>query len=131
MLAASCNDVRRRLSPGEISDLAQRWRTTYPLFGGTFALRLLDCAPWPAGGPAPATGQADGAPPILVIGTAADPRGPQDGSRRTADSLASARFLGWQGSGTGAYPRTPCVSAVVDAMLVDGIIPQAGTLCPP
>jgi pimeloyl-ACP methyl ester carboxylesterase len=131
MLAASCNDVRRRLSPGEISDLAQRWRTTYPLFGGTFALRLLDCAPWPAGGPAPATGQADGAPPILVIGTAADPRGPQDGSRRTADSLASARFLGWQGSGTGAYPRTPCVSAVVDAMLVGGVIPQAGTLCPP
>ncbi|WP_433280291.1 alpha/beta fold hydrolase [Pseudonocardia xinjiangensis] len=131
MLATSCNDVHRRLAPGEIGDLAQRWRTSYPLFGSTFALRLLACAPWPAGGPAPTAGQGEGAPPILVIGTAADPRGPQDGSRRTADSLATARFLGWQGAGTGAYPRTPCVTAAVDAMLVGGIAPQAGTLCPP
>jgi pimeloyl-ACP methyl ester carboxylesterase len=131
MLATSCNDTRRRLSPGEIGDLAQRWRTAYPLFGATFAVRLLACAPWPTGGPVPAAGQADGAPPILVIGTAADPRGQQDGSRRTADGLAPARFLSWQGAGTGAYPRTPCVSAVVNAMLVDGVAPQAGTLCPP
>ena len=37
---------------------------------------------------------------ILVIGTAADPRGALDGSRRTADSLATARFISWQGAGT-------------------------------
>ena len=131
MLATSCNDTRRRLAPGEIGDLAQRWRTSYPMFGGLFAARLLACAPWPTGGPPPPSGQADGAPPILVIGTAADPRGPLDGSRRTADSLATARFLSWQGAGTGAYPRTSCVSTVVEAMLIDGMVPESGTLCPP
>jgi pimeloyl-ACP methyl ester carboxylesterase len=131
MLATSCNDTMRRLAPGEVADLAERWRTAYPLFGGTFATRLLACAPWPTGGPTPPTGQAEGAPPILVIGTAADPRGPLDGSRRTAESLASARFLSWQGAGTGAYPRTACVSTVVDAMLIDGVAPEPGTLCPP
>jgi pimeloyl-ACP methyl ester carboxylesterase len=131
MLATSCNDTRRRLAPSEISALADKWRTAYPMFGSTFAARLLACAPWPTGGPTPPTGTADGAPPILVIGTAADPRGPLDASRRAADSLATARFLSWQGAGTGAYPRTACVSNVVDAMLIYGVVPESGTLCPP
>jgi pimeloyl-ACP methyl ester carboxylesterase len=131
MLATSCNDTRRRLAPGEIDELAQRWSTSYPTFGSTFALRLLACAPWPTGREAPAAGQAEGAPPILVIGTAADPRGALDGSRRMADSLATARFVSWQGAGTGAYPRTPCITAAVDSMLLDGVVPESGTLCPP
>jgi hypothetical protein len=131
MLATSCNDTQRRLAPGEIGDIAQRWNTAYPMFGATMALRLLACAPWPTGREAPVSGQAEDAPPILVIGTAADPRGALDGSRRTADSLASARFLSWQGAGTGAYPRTACVTKVVDAMLLDGAVPNSGMLCPP
>jgi hypothetical protein len=131
MLATSCNDTRRRLAPGEISELAAKWRTAYPMFGSTFAARLLACAPWPTGGPPPPTDPADSAPPILVIGTAADPRGPLEGSRRAADSLATARFVSWQGAGTGAYPRTACVSTVVDTMLIDGVPPESDTLCPP
>ena len=66
-----------------------------------------------------------------MIGTAADPRGALDGSRRTADTLASARFISWQGAGTSAYPRTTSISGIVDAMLVDGVVPDSGTLCPP
>jgi pimeloyl-ACP methyl ester carboxylesterase len=131
MLATSCNDTQRRLAPGEIGEVGQRWSNAYPMFGTTFALRLLACAPWPTGRAAPLAGQAEAAPPILVIGTAADPRGALDGSRRTADSLATARFVSWQGAGTGAYPRTPCISAVVDAMLLDGVVPESGMLCPP
>jgi pimeloyl-ACP methyl ester carboxylesterase len=131
MLATSCNDSRRRLAPGEIAEVARRWSSAYPTFGTTLALRLLACAPWPTGRTTPIAGRAEGAPPILVIGTAADPRGALDGSRRMADSLATARFISWQGAGTGAYPRTPCVSRVVDAMLIDGVMPDSGTLCPP
>ncbi|GAA5120763.1 alpha/beta hydrolase [Pseudonocardia adelaidensis] len=131
MLATSCNDTQRRLAPGEIGEVAQRWTVAYPTFGSTFALRLLACAPWPTGRAEPLAGQAEAAPPILVIGTAADPRGALDGSRRTADSLATARFVSWQGAGTGAYPRTPCISGLVDAMLLDGVVPDSGTLCPP
>lgn len=130
-LATACNDTRNRLSPAQISELATRWSRTYPLFGGTAALGLLDCAPWPTGGRAPAATSSDGAPPMLVLGTAGDPRDPLDGSRRASDALPTARFLSWLGTGTGAYPRTPCVAGVVDAMLVDGTVPQAGTLCPP
>ena len=95
------------------------------------ALHLLACAPWPTGGPPPPGGPADGAPPILVIGAAGDPRNPADGARSTADSLASGRFLNWQGAGTGAYPHTACVRSVVDLDLINGVIPQPEVLCPP
>jgi pimeloyl-ACP methyl ester carboxylesterase len=131
MLATSCNDTRRRLAPAEVADLYNRWRDSYPIFGGTMALHLLACAPWPTGGPPPPAGPAEGAPPILVIGAAGDPRNPADGARSTADSLASGRFLNWQGAGTGAYPRTACVRSAVDADLIDGVIPQPEVLCPP
>lgn len=130
-LATTCNDSRNRLSPPQIAGLADRWTRSYPLFGGEAALGLVDCAPWPTGGPIPAAASAGGAPPMLVLGTAGDPRDPLDGSRRASDALPGARFLSWQGTGTGAYPRTPCVVAVVDAMLVNATVPQAGTLCPP
>ena len=131
MLATACNDTRHRLAPGEIADLSARWRSTYPIFGGTMALHLLACAPWPTGGPPAPSGPAEGAPPILVIGAAGDPRNPADGARSTAESLASGRFLSWQGAGTGAYPRTACVRTVVEADLLDGVTPQPEVLCPP
>ena len=131
MLATSCNDTRRRLAPNEVADLYGRWHSSYPIFGGTMALHLLACAPWPTGGPPPPSGPADGAPPILVIGAAGDPRNPADGARSTADSLASGRFLNWQGAGTGAYPHTACVRSVVDLDLINGVIPQPEVLCPP
>lgn len=129
-LATACNDNPTRLAPPEITALAERLRADHPLFGGTIALERLACAPWPAGAatdlPAPAA-----LPPVLVIGTAADPRAPQDGSRRVAESLPTGLFVSWQGAGSGAYPRTPCVAAAVDGLLVDGTLPTPGTLCPP
>jgi pimeloyl-ACP methyl ester carboxylesterase len=131
ILATSCNDTRRRLAPGEVADLLGRWRTSYPLFGSTLAIHLIACAPWPTGGPPPPSGPAEGAPPILVIGTAADPRSPIDGARATADGLGSARFVNWQGAGTGAYPRTPCIRTIVDADLLNATVPESEILCPP
>jgi pimeloyl-ACP methyl ester carboxylesterase len=130
-LATACNDARRRMTPAEVGELVTRWRVSYPLFGATMAQRLLSCGPWPpvAGSPPPDPGPP--LPPTLVIGIAHDPRGPQEGSRRVAGTTTGARFLSWQGAGTGAYPRTACVTASVDALLIDGTAPTDGTLCPP
>lgn len=138
MLATTCNDTAHRLSPGEIGKLAGDWRTDYPLFGTTLALRLLACAPWPSVADAadsqPGPGTAE-LPPVLVLGTAHDPRGPLEGSRRAAEGLPTGHFLTWQGSGTGAYPRTACVTEAADRLLVDGIPPtddiEHSPLCPP
>lgn len=130
-LATTCNDAGRRLSPPEVAGLIEKWRTDHPLFGPTLAQRLLACAPWPAPDPLPDLGTATGSPPILVIGTAANPRATLDGSRRAAESLAGGRFVSWLGAGTGAYPRTPCVTDLVDRMLIDGAVPTSEALCPP
>lgn len=135
MLATTCNDTARRLSPGEIGDLAAAWRADYPLFGATSAMRLLACAPWPAVPDNPPPAGAPGLPPVLVLGTAHDPRGPLEGSRRAAEALPTGRFLSWQGAGTGAYPRTTCVNDAVGMLLVDGVAPtgdiERSLLCPP
>jgi TAP-like protein len=130
-LATNCNDVQRRMTPPEVGELTSRWRTPYPLFGATIAQRLLTCGPWPTSAAMPPADPGDALPPVLVIGIAHDPRGPLDGSRRVAAELPGALFLSWQGAGTGAYPRTPCVTAAVDALLVDGTTPVDSTLCPP
>lgn len=135
MLATACNDATRRLAPGEIAQLAAGWRSEYPLFGTTMALRLLACAPWPTVTEAPPRAAVGPLPPVLVLGTEHDPRGPSEGSRRAAEALPSGRFLSWQGSGTGAYPRTPCVNEAVGRLLVDGVPPagdmERSLLCPP
>lgn len=132
-LATDCNDASRRLAPGEIARLAEGWTADYPLFGTSAAVRLLACAPWPVvADPAPPAVEL---PPVLVLGTANDPRGPLEGSRRAAEILPSGRFLSWQGSGTGAWPRTSCVNDAVGRMLVDGVPPsgdiERSLLCPP
>ncbi|WP_130289776.1 alpha/beta hydrolase [Pseudonocardia sediminis] len=132
VLATRCNDSRARLTPPEVSQLAQRWRTDYPLFGAAAAQQLITCAPWPATGGGPgATALGPEAPPVLVLGTAKDPRTPPAGAQRTAELLGDARLVRWEGSGTGAYPGTPCVSSVVDRALTGGTAPSQDVVCPP
>lgn len=131
MLATACNDDPARLSPPEVGELATALRAEHPLLGGTLALGLLACAPWPAGGATAVPPAVDTLPPVLVVGTAGDPRNPGGSARRVAEQLPTGAFLSWQGAGTGAYPRTPCVRAAVEGFLVDGALPAAGTLCPP
>lgn len=129
-LATSCNDSARRLTPPEVADLARRWGEEYPLFGVTFATRLLACGPWPVG-ERPSPTPSPSTPPVVVIGTAASIRSDLAGARAAAESFTDARFVSWQGAGIGAYPRTPCVTEAVDGFLVSGNAPQNGILCPP
>ena len=130
-LATACNDSVRRLAPPEVAQLTARWGQQYPLFGAAAAERLLACGPWPAGGGAPPiTARPVTAPPVLVLGTAADPRAPSEGSRRVAGRLGNSSFAGWQGAGQGAYPRSACVTELVEQVLVAGVMPRDGTVCP-
>ena len=130
-LATDCNDAQNRIAPAQIQDLARKWQTAYPLFGTSVAADLVACAPWPTGGRRALPPTPPDLPPLVVIGSAAGPRSSMDAARAVAQSLPSAVFIGWQGAATGAFPRTQCVSSLVDGLLVDGQLPDASTLCPP
>ncbi|MDQ2707584.1 MAG: alpha/beta hydrolase [Actinomycetota bacterium] len=130
-LATMCNDTAQRISPPQVMQLVRRWQVDHPLFGPLTAQRLLLCTAWPVPADPAKVGPADRAPPMLVLATALSPRSPLQGYQRAADQLAPAKVVNWQGAGRDSYPHTPCVTAAVDALLVDGVVPDTSVLCPP
>ncbi|MER6899865.1 alpha/beta hydrolase, partial [Amycolatopsis sp. NPDC000740] len=62
--------------------------------------------------------------------TATDPVTPQIGTTRAADQMPSAVTVTWQGVAHGAVGQSPCVTSAAQSFLIDGKIPDNGTLCP-
>ncbi|MCR2762606.1 alpha/beta hydrolase [Microbacterium sp. zg.B48] len=89
------------------------------------------CAVWPY----PPTGirgeiTAEGAPPIVVVGTTNDPATPYEWSVSLADQLASGVLITRVGEGhTGYNKGNACVDAAVEAYLLGGTVPQDGLRC--
>ncbi|PIE32990.1 MAG: hypothetical protein CSA55_02480 [Ilumatobacter coccineus] len=74
-------------------------------------------------------GPAQGAAPILVIGTTGDPATPYEWSQALADSLDSGVLYTVEGEGHTAYLGIDCVESVVNDYLVDLTVPEAGGRC--
>lgn len=89
------------------------------------------CAFWPAeptGTREPVT--AEGADPILVIGTTGDPATPYEWAVSLAHQLSSAVLITRVGEGhTGYMKGNDCVNETVDAYLVEGVVPAADFVC--
>jgi pimeloyl-ACP methyl ester carboxylesterase len=129
--AVNCADEAEKPTLDEVRDLQSQWRDDYPLFGGPVAMTLVGCAVWPVEPDPYPTGPAQGAPPILVVGTLGDPATPYESTARLADMLGVGTVLTWEGEGHTAYPETTCISDAVDAYLIDLTVPPEGTSCPP
>jgi pimeloyl-ACP methyl ester carboxylesterase len=102
-----------------------------PRFGAALAYGPVACAYWPV--PAvtrPGPVSAPGAPPVVVVGTTRDPATPYGWSVSLARQL-SATLLTHVGDGHTAYGyhRSLCTERVVDAYLIAGTLPKAGTRC--
>ncbi|WP_130012634.1 alpha/beta hydrolase [Serinicoccus sediminis] len=73
---------------------------------------------------------AEGAAPILVIGTTRDPATPYEWAEGLAETLDSGVLLSYDGDGHTAYGRSnDCVDDAVDAYLLEGTVPADGTTC--
>ena len=89
------------------------------------------CAQWPV----PEVGgldsyAAEGAAPILVVGTTNDPATPYRWAEQLADTLSSAVLLTYEGEGHTAYGSSnDCIADTVDAYLLTGAVPADGTRC--
>ncbi len=102
-----------------------------PVFGGFIVWSNLPCRTWPApaeGAPAPLA--AEGAAPIVVVGTTRDPATPYESAQALAEQLDSGHLLTYEGDGHTAYRRgSDCLDAAVDAYLLDGTVPADGARC--
>jgi pimeloyl-ACP methyl ester carboxylesterase len=89
------------------------------------------CEVWPY----PATGvrepiAAEGAAPIVVVGTTNDPATPYEWSVSLADQLSSGVLVTRVGEGhTGYNKGNSCVDAAVETYLLDGTPPEDGLRC--
>ncbi len=129
-LAINCADETEKPSREQIRQLQSQWRTKYPLFGPALAVGMLSCVEWPGGRDPYPTGRANGAPPIVVVGTTGDPATPYEQTGRLASMLGVGRVLTWEGEGHTAYPQTSCITRAVDAYLLDLTVPAQGLRCP-
>jgi pimeloyl-ACP methyl ester carboxylesterase len=89
------------------------------------------CADWPVNadryvGPWTARTSA----PVLVVGNHFDGVTGYAGARASARLLPNSRLLSYAGWGHTAYFRSDCTRQHVDAYLLEGSLPPAGTVCP-
>ena len=69
---------------------------------------------------------------ITVIGNTGDPATPYEGARQMARALGKGVGIEitYKGQGHGAYDSgNACVRKAVDGYLLNGTVPQSGTVC--
>jgi pimeloyl-ACP methyl ester carboxylesterase len=91
----------------------------------------VTCSNWPYP-PAvmPTSYSADGAPPILVVGTTNDPATPYSQAVSLAKQLSSGVLISYEGEGHTIYAQgVSCVDDAVDAYFLRGEVPSADPMC--
>lgn len=120
------DDVSDEAEAASRARLAAEAPTVAPYWEGVDA-----CAVWPY----PPTGTrdaitADGAAPMIVIGTTNDPATPYEWSVSLAQQLSSGVLITREGEGhTGFLKGNACVDAAVESFFVDGTVPEDGLVC--
>ncbi len=109
---------------------AKQLEATAPHFAEMIAYNDLACAFWPV--PAERTPRpvsAQGAPPIVVVGSTGDPASPYPWAVSLAKELDSGVLVTRDGEGHTGYLASKCVQGAVDAYLVDLKVPRKGLTC--
>ncbi len=100
-----------------------------PVFGRYFG-PPVSCDVWSARPADQIDVRADGAPPIVVLGTTGDPATPYQQSVGMAEQLASGVLVTWKGAGHSAFMLgNDCVRGTVVRYLDQGVVPRSGTTC--
>ena len=129
--AVSCLDRPDTFTVAEVQQAEDRFADVSPVFGPYLAWSGLPCTIWPVeatAAPGPLT--AEGAAPILVVGTTGDPATPYEWAVSLADQLASGVLLTYEGFVHTAYRKNnDCVDDAVDRYLIEGEPPEDGLVC--
>ncbi|HSE71984.1 MAG TPA: alpha/beta hydrolase [Nocardioidaceae bacterium] len=131
LYAVNCLDGTESVPPEQIRARLPRFEKASPTFGGVFAWGLAGCAGWPVRGEqAPTRLRAEGAAPILVVGTSRDPATPVEWAEALAEQLESGVLVRRDGDGHTAYNKgNDCVDDTVESYLVSGTVPRSDVDC--
>ncbi|HKG57145.1 MAG TPA: alpha/beta hydrolase, partial [Candidatus Limnocylindrales bacterium] len=128
--ANTCADYPAPDDVADYTKLADAIRRDAPHFADFAAYNDLVCAFWPVPSlRAPHAVTAAGAPPIVVIGTTADPATPYAWAVSLAHELSSGVLVEHRGEGHTSFGTSLCVERVVEAYLVDLTVPTDGLSC--
>jgi pimeloyl-ACP methyl ester carboxylesterase len=96
-----------------------------------YAVLDVTCSNWPyPAADAPTEYDAEGAAPILVIGTSNDPATPYAWAKSLAGQLDSGVLISVEGEGHTAYNGgNSCVDDVVDGYFLDDVVPKQDPDC--
>jgi len=102
-----------------------------PVIGPYFGYGDLGCVNWPYQSDRErAEIHAEGAAPIMVVGTTGDPATPYEWAVALADQLDSGVLVSYEGEGHTAYNKSnSCVSEAVESFLIDGTVPASDPRC--
>ncbi len=130
-LAVYCLDHSDFVPSGEVPDLLPEFEEASPTFGRIFAYGATTCGSWPVkSGIVPRLLDAEGAAPIVVVGTTRDPATPYEQAVTLAKQLQSGVFISRDGDGhTGFQQGNDCVDRAIEGYLVGGTVPKDGLSC--
>ncbi|PVG82438.1 alpha/beta hydrolase [Nocardioides gansuensis] len=128
--AINCLDDPSSVPFGKVEQQYADFEEASPTFGRVFAWSLTGCRGF--GGPAgdELEIRAEGAAPILVVGTTRDPATPLRWAEALAEQLESGVLLRRDGDGhTGYNSGNACVDETIEAYLIAGTVPDDPTDC--
>jgi pimeloyl-ACP methyl ester carboxylesterase len=131
LYAVNCLDHDDSIPSLKVPAYFPRFEKASPTFGRVFAFGLSSCSKWPVHtGRVPAPIHADGAAPILVVGTTRDPATPLAWARALAHELQSGILVKRNGDGhTGYFHGNACVDNTVESYLVSDKVPSGEVDC--
>jgi pimeloyl-ACP methyl ester carboxylesterase len=129
--AINCLDDPYAIPVARVASELPAFEKASPTFGRVFAWSLTACGGLRAEATVPEpTVRAEGAAPIVVVGTTRDPATPYRGAVSLAGQLASGVLVTREGDGhTGYNVGNACVDAAVEDYLLDGTVPVDGLTC--
>jgi pimeloyl-ACP methyl ester carboxylesterase len=129
--AVNCLDYPTTQDKAAMRAESAKLEAASPTFGSIFGYSDLSCYGWPYKAvAAPHAIHADGAAPILVVGTTRDPATPYEWAQALRRQLSSGVMITWNGDGHTAYGRSnSCITNAVDGYFVDGKVPADNTTC--
>nr|WP_243848909.1 alpha/beta hydrolase [Lysinibacter cavernae] len=129
--AINCLDYEYNDDDAKMKEEAAELAAAAPTLGRFQGYGDIGCAEWPFKNRTPREPiHAEGAAPILVIGTTNDPATPYEWAVSLADQLDSGILVTYEGEGHTAYsPSNTCVAAIVEDYFVEDAVPSGSPTC--